>query len=245
MSAKSAVSVWNCSWTTTKRSSRARPAPHRVLLGRHRRRVRVVDEERLHGRIERRVGQDAPELAHVERARARGDEVGPLEGVARPPGRCPRSRGALPPPDVAPGPHHRGQAGHRPHRHPAAGVAVQAVVEADGRGPRRGVLAGEGLDLLRPQAGRLRGARGRPLPRPLAQLLVADRVPLEPVPVLEPVAEDDVHHPEGERGVRARAGVRCGGRPSPRCASGRGRRRRAAPRAAAPPRRRARGARSS
>ena len=33
------------------------PAPHRLLVGRDRRRVRVVDEERLHGRIERRVGR--------------------------------------------------------------------------------------------------------------------------------------------------------------------------------------------
>ncbi len=106
--------------------------------------------------------------------------------------------------DVAPGPDHGRQARDRPHRHAAPGVPVQAVVEADRRRPRRRVLAGERLDLLRPQAGRRRRPRGRPLLRPLAQLLVADRVALEPVPVLEPVAEDDVHHPEREGGVRAR-----------------------------------------
>ena len=85
--------------------------------------------------------------AVVHRERARGGEEDP---AAR----------------VAPGPDHRGQAGDRAHRHAAPGVAVQAVVEADGRGPRRRVLAGERLDLLRPQAGRRRRPRGRPLRAP-------------------------------------------------------------------------------
>ena len=244
MSAKSAVSVWNCSWTTTKRSSRSEPAAHGVLLGRHRGRVRVVDEERLHRRLERRVGQDAPELAHVEGARPRGDEVGPLEGgrVHREGARGGEERAAA---DVAPGPDHRREARDRPDRHAAPGVPVQAVVEAEGRGPRRRVLAGERLDLLRPQAGHCRRPGGGPLERPLAQLLVADRVEVEPLPVLEPVAEGDVHHPQGERGVGARVRRQVAGRTSPRCASGRGRRTRAAPRASSPPRRTARGARSS
>ena len=206
MSAKSAVSVWNSSWTTTKRSSRARPRAHRVLLGRHRRRVRVVDEQRLHGRGERRVGQDAAELAHVERARAGRDEVGPLEGV-RVHREGARGREQHAAAHVAPGPDHGGQAGDRAHRHPAAGVAVEAVVEADGRGPGGRVLAREAPRSPPPRRPVVAAARSGVHSRARARSSAcADRVPLELVAVLEPVPEDDVHHPQRERGVRSRAG---------------------------------------
>ena len=57
----------------------------------------------------------------------------------------------------------------------------------------RGVEAGDG-----------RGARGRPLRRALAQRLGADGVALDVVAVLEAVAEDHVHHAQGQRGVGTR-----------------------------------------
>ena len=59
------------------------------------------------------------------------------------------------------------------------------------------------LDLVRAQAGGRGRPRGRPLARALAQLRVPQAVALEPVAVLEAVAEDHVHHPERERRVRA------------------------------------------
>ena len=89
---------------------------HLLLLRCDRRGVRVVDEERLDGRRERRLGEDAAELAHVERARAGRDEVRPLQRglVDR---ERPRGGEQDAAPGVAPVPDHGGQAGDRAHRH--------------------------------------------------------------------------------------------------------------------------------
>ena len=53
------------------------------------------------------------------------------------------------------------------------------------------------------EAGDGRGVRGRPFLRPLAQRLGADRVPLDVVAVFQAVAEDHVHHAQGQRGIGA------------------------------------------
>ena len=168
-----------------------------VLLGSDRRRVRVVDEEGLHRRGEALVGEGTPELAHVEGPGARRREVGALENL-RPHRERARGGEQHASPHVAPGPRHRGQARDRPHRHPPAGVAVQAVVETDGRGPRGAVGSRKPLDFGFGQAGDRRGPRGRPFLRPLLELGGALGVAIEVVLVLEPVTKDHVHHAEGE-----------------------------------------------
>ncbi len=83
-------------------------------------------------------------------------------------------------------------------------MTLQAIVDADGRGPRRRVRAGEPLDLGRGKAGRRRRARGCPLAGAIAQCLPADRVILEVALVVQAVAERHVHHAEGQGGVGAR-----------------------------------------
>ena len=87
---------------------------------------------------------------------------------------------------------------------PAAGVAVQPVVEADRRGPRGRVLAREAprsRPRVRPVSRAVRsGVHSRARARSSA---APTRVPLEVVAVLEAVAEDDVHHRRG----RGRASV--------------------------------------
>ena len=178
----------------------AQPLHDLLLLGGHRRGVRVVDEEGLHGRGQGRVGEGPAQLAHVQGARARRGQVGTLQGFAAD-GKGARGGEQDAAPHVAPGPGHRGQAGDGAHRHASSGVPVQAVVDADGRGPSGGVGTGEPLDVGLGQAGDRRRARGGPLLRPLPQLRRPLGVAVEVVLVLEPVAEDHVHHAEGEGGV--------------------------------------------
>ena len=62
---------------------------HPVLIRVHDERIVVVDEHRLDGRVEGRVGEVLAHLDDVERAGAGGHQIGPLEAV-----RCARKRGA-------------------------------------------------------------------------------------------------------------------------------------------------------
>ena len=104
------------------------------------------------------------------------------------------------------------QAGDGPHRHAAAAVALQAVVQADERRAaeqRRepGVLAGELLDVVDRQPGDVRHLRRRVLlQHALAELLRAEAVAFAGSrSSCQPVAEDDVHHAQGQRRVGAGA----------------------------------------
>ena len=92
MSAKSAVSVWKCSRTTVKRSSRMSPRTTAFLIGRDCRRIAVVHDERAHRRsahagigIPERVTQsdhvDGPSRRREIETLERGVVV--LEGAAR------------------------------------------------------------------------------------------------------------------------------------------------------------------
>ncbi len=89
---------------------------------------------------------------------------------------------------------------------PPPAVAVDPVVHPDGGGVGPAVLPGEALDLGDGEAGGLGRPLRRPLEGPLPELGGAHGVALEVVMVLEAVAEDDVHHPEGQGGVGARKG---------------------------------------
>ena len=72
----------------------------------------------------------ATELVHVDRAGAGGDQIGPLErGVVR--GESARRRQLDPTARVTPRADDGWQAGDCAHRAAAAGVTVQAVVDAD------------------------------------------------------------------------------------------------------------------
>ena len=93
------------------------------------------------------------ELHHVDRARAGRDQVGPFEAVVV---ERVQLAGAeqRPAADVPPVADDRGQAGDGPHRHAAAAVPLQAVVQADAAPAAQSVrvLAGELLDVVDRQA---------------------------------------------------------------------------------------------
>ena len=57
----------------------AQPLEHPLLVGRDRRRVGVPADERLHRRVERRVGERLAELRHVDRPHRTGPQVLALE----------------------------------------------------------------------------------------------------------------------------------------------------------------------
>ncbi len=197
--------------------------PHGLLVGGHRAGVRVVDEQGRHRRVEPRVVEQPAQLAHVERAGPGRRQVGPLERgrVDREGARGRQQHAAA---RVAPGSHHRRQAGDGAHRHAPAGVAVEAVVQADGRGVRRAYSRAKASISAAPRpvasAARPRG----PLAHLGAQLVGAQGVALEVVAVLEPVAEDHVHHAERQGARPCRAAGPGAGRSSRPCASDRDRR---------------------
>ena len=105
---------------------------------------------------------------------------------------------------VAPSADQRGQAGDGAHGHAAAPVTLHAVVDADGRRPRGCVGTGQFNDTLSRNTGDI----GRPLRRPLdhafTQLLKTDRVLLNVVGVVQPLADDHVHHGQGQGAICAR-----------------------------------------
>src|SRR5205823_4184787 len=87
-------------------------------------------------------------------------EVGPGEAIhVEVVGAAGREQGTAP--WVAPGADDRGQAGDRAHGHPAAAVALEAVVEPDQGGVRRGVAPGQLLDGRDLDAGDRGDAGGR------------------------------------------------------------------------------------
>jgi len=99
----------------------------------------------------------------------------------------------------------RGQARDGAHRHAAARVALQPVVDADERRPCRTILARERADGLRGQPRDGPGALRRPLFQPRAQLVVAQGVARDVVRVHQLLGHQHVHHGERQRGVGAGA----------------------------------------
>ena len=103
----------------------------------------------------------------------------------------------------------RRQAGDRPHGHPAAVVALHAVVEPDQRRLLAGQAMGEASSIVSTSTPVIAatfsgGYSSRTRSRSSSAPTVAA---FEVVVVLEAVAPDDVHQAQGERGVGAGAGL--------------------------------------
>ena len=108
-------------------------------------------------------------------------------------------------PLVPPGPGERRQAGERAVGDRGAEVALRADAEPQQRGLGRRELAPDPGDRLRRHAAQLRAALDRICLEASEQLLVARRVGPAPGVVLQAGVDDRAHHPQPERGVRARA----------------------------------------
>ena len=108
-----------------------------------------------------------------------------------------------PPPRCFHAPVSSGQHADGARRGAAVLRALDAVVEADGRGLRGGVLTSESADFVGGHAGPGGDALGRVLAGALGELLRANGVLVDIGAVFETFGEDDVHHAERERGVGA------------------------------------------
>ncbi len=109
-----------------------------------------------------------------------------------------------PPPRSRQAPVEGGQARDRPEGHGAVRVVLHPDEGPDRRRPRGRVGAAELLDLGGGKPGDPSHALGRVLGEARLQPVEAQRVPLDVVRVVERVAHDHVHHPQGEGGVGAR-----------------------------------------
>ena len=142
------------------------------------------------------------EAVHVDGARdASGEQIGPFQAalfeVAQLSADAELDAAAL----FAPCSDQRGQTGDVAHRHTAAVVALQAVVDADGRGSGRGIVARQFADPVGRDAGDPGRALGRPFLQAFGQLLEADRVGSHIVLVVEVGVDDLVHHAQREGAV--------------------------------------------
>ena len=106
---------------------------------------------------------------------------------------------------VAPRADQRRQTGDSTHGHAAAIMTLQAVVDADGRRPRRGIVARQGDDALDRHTGDLGRAGRRPLLQARRKLVETQRVTTHVVGVVKPLADDDVHNGQRQRAVGAGA----------------------------------------
>ena len=151
----------------------AQTGQHGSLIGRDRGRVAVVDDQRLDrragflrrgngidrarvvvglGQVGRVQAQRIAQTVHVDGARAAaGQQIGALQTaeiqVAEGAAGAQLDAAAM----VAPGADQRRQAGDGAHGHAAAPVTLHAVVDADGRRPRGGVVAGQRRRCVRPE----------------------------------------------------------------------------------------------
>ena len=179
------------------------PAQHEHLIGAYRRRVRRVDVERLDRRRQRRIGQRAPELDHIDDARPRRrHQIRPLERahVHRERATRGQQRAAV---RVGVGAGQRRQAGERTARHPAVVVARDTDADADERARARAIATREGDDRRRVEADDGRDALGRPGLHVLGERLEAERRALDVVVVHEAVGEQHLHDGQGQRAVGA------------------------------------------
>lgn len=112
-----------------------------------------------------------------------------------------------PPAPVAPRAGERGQAGDRPERHGAVLAVLHPDQRPDGRRASGGIAACQLDDVGLGQPGDGGHAPRRILFQPLAQALEAHCVPLDVVRVVQTLGHDDMHHPEGQGGIRAGHGL--------------------------------------
>ena len=142
------------------------------------------------------------EAVHVYGARdASGEQIGALQAalfeVAQLSADAELDAAAL----FAPCPYQRGQTGDVAHRHAAAVVTLQAVVDADGRGSGRGIVTRQFSDAVGGNAGDPGRALGRPFLQAFGQLLEADRVGCHVLLVVQVGVDYFVHHAQREGAV--------------------------------------------
>src|SRR5436190_1883123 len=88
-------------------------------------------------------------------------------------------------------------------RHGAAAVTLQAIIQSDESGRRRGISPGESDDIGLRKTRDLRRCLGRIfLFNAIAELVVAETIAGQIIVVVQSFAENDVHHSKGEGGVR-------------------------------------------
>ena len=104
---------------------------------------------------------------------------------------------------ATPMPGHRRQAADRAHRHRPTGVPLQPVIDADERGTRLSILPRQRHDPLGGDPRDLGDARRRILAHALTQRIGSEGVLREVGIILQPLGEEDVHQPEGERAIGA------------------------------------------
>jgi hypothetical protein len=179
-----------------------KPGDHLVGVRAHRHRVVVVDDDGAHRRLgaRQRIAEPgliddawtppAEQIGALERGVVEIVEVGGREDDAA-------SR-------VAPGADERRQAGDGARGDAAAGVALHAVVEADGRRPHAAVVAGQLHDLVGADAAGARRPFRGVLPHALGELAEAERVPGDVIAIDQLFSDEDMHHAERERSVGAR-----------------------------------------
>ena len=180
----------------------ARESGNHLLRARaHRHRVVVVDVDRPHRRLGR--GERIAERRLVDAARPVRDQIGSLQrgvvhAVVIAGGQQHAPRG------IAPVPGKRRQAGDGAHRHAAAGVPLHAVIEPDRRRARAGVLARQRNDFVAGQTADRRRLLRRIVLHPRLQLRKAERMAPDVIVIAEPLADDHVHHAQGQRRIGAR-----------------------------------------
>ena len=108
------------------------------------------------------------------------------------------------PAPLAPGPDQRRQASDGAHRHPAAVVALQPIVDPNGRWLGQSIVARQIDDPLGWNSGDGRGALRRPVTHALDEPVEAKRVPGDVVGIAAIFIDQNMHHGERQRTVRAR-----------------------------------------
>ena len=106
--------------------------------------------------------------------------------------------------NVFPRARQRGQQGDGADGHRAAFAALHAIVQPDRGGPRGGVLARQGHDLVLRDAGERGGALGRIFFDARREFGEPGGVLCDVIRIVKLFADDDVHHAQRQRGVAAR-----------------------------------------
>ena len=203
-SACCAVSVMNCSSTTVKRSSRARPSSTRswsgaIAAGFELQQTSAFTGGSIAGSVSASPSRDML-IVRTGAGRRSSRWSGALLIAA---GRGGRDVGAAAA-AVPPGAGEQRERGDRGVRGRRAGVALGAHAEPQQRGPGGGELAAHARDRLGVDPALRRALLDGGLAELREQLVVAVGVRPAPLLVVEAGVDDRAHHPDGERGVGAR-----------------------------------------
>ncbi len=170
----------------------------RIRGDRHR--VGVVDEQRADRGL--RFEQRIADRRGIDRARVVPDQIGPFERLVvhrvEIAGRQQHAAGRL-----APGTHQRRQTGDGAHGRAAAAMTLQAEVDADRRGFRRGVFACQPHHRIGTDAADASDPLRRIFLHALLERIEAERVVGDVVGVDPLLVDDDVHHPQCKSRVGA------------------------------------------